>query len=534
VKKLADRRSCISRRTLIKGATSLAVSGVAGRAAAQTKLSTLRFVHANLSSVDPVATGGYPVRNFAYMVFDTLYAMDTSLRVHPQMAAGHEISSDGKVWTITLREGLKFHDGEPVRGVDCVASIKRWAARDVFGQTLLATTDELSAVDDRRFRFHLKEPFPKLDQALGKQSLNVLFIMPERIAKTEPTVQIREAIGSGPYRFLADEWVPGSRVAYSKFDGYLPRQELPSASSGGKVVNFDKVEWQVIPDSAAAIAALRAGEVDWIDRPDINLISLLESDTNVVVKPYDPLGQYAYMRFNQLQPPFDNIKIRQAVLAAVDQTVYMMAMIGDPNRIQTCKDFFFCGTPLATGAGSNAMASSLQQGKALLSGSGYKGEKVVILTPSDLPWLHPAALVTEDLLKKLGMTVEIQAMDLGTFFTRRASMEPVEKGGWSIFHTAASSVEFIDPASHTNIRGNGKGALPGWPTEPTLERLRLEWLRSDDPDEQKKIAIEIDRQAFLAVPYVPLGVFQQPSAYRKEIKGMLQGPAPFMWNVRRN
>lgn len=525
--------SSISRRGLIKGGLALGLSGVAARSVANSPSRTLRFVHSNLSSIDPVATGGYPVRNFAYMVFDTLYAMDTSLRVHPQMAAGHEVSADGKIWTITLREGLKFHDGEPVRGVDCVASVRRWASRDVFGQTLIAMTDELSAVDDRRFRFRLKEPFPKLDQALGKQSLNVLFIMPERIAKTDPTTQIREAVGSGPYRFIADEWVPGSRVTYTKFDGYAPRQEPPDASSGGKIVNFDRVEWHVIPDSAAAVAALKAGEVDWIDRPDINLIALLESDPGVVVKPYDPLGQGAYMRFNQLQPPFDNMKVRQAVLAAVDQTIYMTAMIGDPRRFRTCKDFFFCGTPLATGAGSEAMTASIQRGKELLASSGYRGERAVILTPSDLPWLHPAALVTEDLLKKLGMNVEVQAMDLGTFFSRRASMEPVEKGGWSIFHTAASSVEFTEPANHTNLRGNGKGALPGWPTEPILEHLRLEWLRSDDPADQKRIGMEIERQAFLSVPYVPLGEFEAPSAYRRNVTGVLQGAAPFMWNVRK-
>jgi peptide/nickel transport system substrate-binding protein len=528
-----SRRIGVSRRTLLKGAAGALTTSIGAPAQAQSRDKTLVFVHSNIASLDPVATGGYPVRNHAYMVYDQLYATDSNYDVKPQMVDGQDVSTDGKIWTIKLREGLKFHDGEAVRASDCVASIKRWGAKDTFGQTLMAFTDELSAVDDRNFRFRLKEPFKLLPAALGKQSLSVLFIMPERIASTPANVQIKDPVGSGPFKFVAQEWLPGSRAVYERNVAYVPRTEAPDRATGGKNVYLDRIEFRVIPDTASATAALGRGEVDWWERADINLLPLLERNANVVVRVLDKVGQLNYLRFNQLNPPFDNLEVRRAVLTAVNQTDYLDAMVGDRKRFSECKSFFFCGSPLSSGAGSEAMKGDLELAQKMLKASGYKGEKVVIISPQELAWLHPAALVTEDLLRRLGMNAEVQSSDLGTWFSRRASMEPVEKGGWSIFMTGAYSIEFGDPASHTNLRGIGKAGLPGWPTDPVIETLREQWLRAPNTAQQKEIAAKMEREAFSTVPYVPLGTFFVPTAYRKNITGILDGSAPFMWNVRK-
>ncbi len=528
----------VSRRTVLKGAPAALAAGfsLSGRApaVAQGAARTLRFIpHSNLAAIDPFATSGYVVRNHGYMVYDTLFAIGSDFKPRPQMAQGHETAADGKTVTITLREGLKFHDGEPVRAADCVASLKRWAARDGFGGSVMALTDELSATGDRTLRFRLKEPFPLLVDALGKASSPVPFIMPERVAKTDPFTPIKDATGSGPFRFIADEWVPGSKVAYAKFGGYVPRQDPVDRLSGGKQVHLDRVEWTIVPDPATASSAIQRGEVDWYEQPIGDLVPSLEKNRDIAVTTFDPIGTLVLLRFNHLHPPFDNPKVRQAVLAAVDQTEYMTAMVGDPAMFSECKSFFPCGTPSSTGAGSAAMVSKLDRAKALLKESGYAGEKVVILSAADIAYMAPVGLVTDDLLRKLGMNVELVSTDWGSILTRRASQEPVGKGGWSIFHTTAVGVEFMSPASHLALRGNGRAAWPGWPTDPTMEALRQDWIKAEGADAQRKAAAAMEERAFATVPYVPLGQYRSATALRTNVTGLIQASAPLMWNIRK-
>lgn len=519
----------MTRRVFVGGA--LAAANMARPAIAQ-RPSLLRFIpQANLSSLDPIVTTGYPIRNHGFFVYDTLYGLDENFVTRPQMAEGHEVSSDRLTWTIRLRDGLRFHDGEPVRSSDCVASIKRWAQRDGLGQTLMAMTDELVAIDDRSFRFRLKRPFPLLAATLGKASTPVPFIMPERIANTPASTQIRDATGSGPYRFRPQDWVPGSRAAYERFDLYSPRAEQASGSAGGKRAFVDRFEWLVIPDPATATAALLRNEADWYEKPDLNLIGLLRADKKIVIDAFDD-GQTAILRFNHLQPPFNDIRVRQAVMKGVIQNDFLMAMVGDPTLFSECKSFFYCGTPMSSTAGAEAMSGNLSEARSLLKASSYSGEKVVILSPTDVAWLHAASQVAEDLMKQMGMTVELVATDLGTFFARRASTEPTSQGGWSAFIAGGGSVDFLSPAMHLALRGNGRAGWPGWPTDEALERLRSDWLNTEQQDQQKVLAADIQSEAFRSVPYVPLGQRKSPTALRNNVTGMLKGPAPFPWNVK--
>lgn len=528
----------ISRRDVLKGTTAVMAGGFSlsakAPAFAQAVNSTLRFIpQANLSSIDPLLVTGYVVRNHGYMVYDTLFAMDTGFNIRPQMAEGYEVSSDGLSYIIKLRAGLKFHDGEPVRASDCVASIRRWSARDALGQSIAALTDEMAAIDDRSFRIRLKQPFPLLIAALGKPSTPVPFIQPERIASAGSTVQIKDATGSGPFRFLPNEWVPGSRAAYQRFDGYVPRDEQPSGSAGGKKAYLDRVEWHIIPDPATASAALARGEVDWYEKLETDLIPLLQKTKDVVVTAYDDLGSMAILRFNHLHPPFDNVKVRRAVLAGLNQTEFMTAMFGDASRFRECKSFFACGTPMSTGTGSEAMAGNLDKARQLLKESGYAGEKVVLISPADLPWLHTSGLMAADLMKNMGMNVELASIDLGTLFSRRSSQEAPEKGGWNVFMSGGGAVDFFSPAFHLVIRTNGRAGWPGWPDDPAMERLRAEWLVAAGDAERLALARRIEAQAFSSVPYIPVGQYQSATAMRSNVTGVLKAPGPFAWNVKK-
>ena len=499
---------------------------------------TLRFIpQADLRSIDPIWTTAYVTRNFGYLVFDTLFALDKNFKPQPQMVDHWQVSDDKLTYTFVLRDGLKWHDGQPVRAVDCIASIERWGKRDPFGQKLMEAVAEIKPLDDKTFAIALRTPFPLLLNALGKLSSNVPFMMPERLAKTDPYKQIPEAVGSGPFKFVKSEWVPGNKAVFVKNTEYVPRKEPPSFASGGKVAKVDRVEWLYIPDSATASAALNAGEADWYEQPPADLLPVFAGNPDVVVATVDPLGNQGILRFNHVQPPFDNLKLRQAVLNLVDQKEYMQAAAGDPKYWKTCAALFGCGTPLETQAGAQALLKGPDpaQAKQLIADSGYKGEKVVLLDATDQPIVHAQALVTLAMLKAAGLNVELQAMDWGTLITRRASKAPIGQGGWNIFHTWTSAPDLLSPAVDAALRANDGKAWFGWPTDPKLEGLIDEWFKAPDFAAQKKLAADIQTEAYQGdVPYVPTGQFVVPTAYRKNLRGIIVAPVVFLWNVEKD
>src|SRR5712692_8572961 len=234
----------VSRRSLLRAAVAAPAFSLPRILRAQSQ-STLRFIPViDLTFVDPIYSTAQVSRNHGFMVYDTLYGMNSGLEVSPQMVSGHVVSSDDRQWDLTLRDGLLWHDGERVLARDCVASIRRWATRDGFGAELMAATDELSAPDDRTIRFRLNRPFPLLPAALGKSAIQAPFMMPERLASQDAFKPLTEVVGSGPFRFVADERVPGARNVYARFDRYQPRQDgKPDWTAGPKIVHYDRVVW---------------------------------------------------------------------------------------------------------------------------------------------------------------------------------------------------------------------------------------------------------------------------------------------------
>ncbi|WP_159994631.1 ABC transporter substrate-binding protein [Roseomonas sp. 18066] len=499
--------------------------------------STLRFVpQANLAVLDPILTTAGVTLNHGYAVFDTLYGVDEKFRPTPQMAEGHTVSDDGLRWTIRLREGLFFHDGAPVRAVDAAASLARWAKRDTFGQTLGAAVEAWESPNDRDIVIRLKRKFPRLLDALSFVGPIPAFIMPERLAKTDPYKAIPEMIGSGPYRFVPEEFVSGAHVTYTRFDRYRPRTEAAVLNGGGKQAHFERLEWKIIPDSSTAANALQTGEVDWWEYADADLAPLLERDRRVRVQSYDPLGFMGFLRFNSLVPPFNNAALKRVILSAVIQGDYMALITGgDARAWSNAYSMFPPGLPFVRDAGSGAMSGvkDMARLRQAVKDAGYKGEKIVILSPSDLPSIAPFGEVTAELLRRLGMNVDLQVMDWGSVVQRRTSREPVEKGGWNIFHTTWKSSSIANPALNTNIRGQGATGWFGWFDNAPIEALTREWLDAASEAEQQRLFDALQREAFEQVPVVPLGQFQQKTALRADLTGVLPGPAAFPWNIRR-
>jgi peptide/nickel transport system substrate-binding protein len=528
----------MQRRTLLKTTASAALATIAApsilRAASAT---TLRFTpQQDLVTLDPVTTTAYISRNHGYMVFDTLYGMDASFQATPQMVDGHTIEADGKLWNLTLREGLLWHDGTKVLARDCVASIRRWARRDPFGTTLMAATDELSAPDDRTIRFRLKKPFPLLPIALGKASVPVCAMMPERLANTDPFQQIPEMIGSGPFRYLKDERVPGAMNAYARFEAYVSRKDgTPTWTSGPKIVHFDRVEWKTMPDTATATNALINAEQDWQEYAFFDQMPLLKKAKGITVRTLDTTGFMSMMRVNHAQPPFNNPEICRALWDAIDQVSYMQALVGteDPALFHTPHGFFCPGTPMASKAGLAPLTAprDLAKAKARIKAAGYKGETVLLMIPNNSAALLSQGEVTADLFKQLGFTVDAYPIEFNAMLQRRNRKGPVSEGGWSASVTNWSGTDWLNPAVHISLLSDGQQSFNGWADSPRIESLRAAWFDAPDLAGQQAICRDIQVQAMADVPFYPLGQYFQPTAYRNTITGILDGFATF-WNVR--
>ncbi len=522
----------MQRRTMLTAAMAAPLAAPAFTQPARAR--TLRFMpQAAMAALDPVFNPTTIVTTHGFCVFDTLYGVDRALRPRPQMAAGHEVSADGLAWTITLREGLRFHDGERVTGRDCVASIRRWAARDGFGQLLMQATAELSAPDDQRIVFRLHRPFPSLPDALGKVVVAPCFIMPERLAATPADRAIPEVIGSGPWRFNAAEFRAGAHSAYARNEAYVPRDEPAEVSSGGKRVHFDRLEITWIPDGGTAAAALRTGEIDWIEYPLPDLVPVLDRDRGTRTQIYDPTGFLGFLRFNHLHAPFNDVRVRRAVRDALAQPDFMAA-VALPGDWQECHAMFPCSLDGVRQFGPAPRGeAALTRLRAALAEAGYSGEPIFHINPSDFPAVTQQGRVTVDLLRRAGVNVQAIEGDWASVVARRSNRGTPAAGGWHLHNTNFPSPGMANPAMSAIIRMNGDAAWFGWPRDEGVEAAVQAWIMAPDAAGQRAAMTQLETRAWDAVPFAPTGLFRLRTAFRRELEGVLQAPSPMLWNLRR-
>jgi peptide/nickel transport system substrate-binding protein len=508
------------------------LGGAVGPASADTALRVV--MHSDLKIVDPIWTTAYIVRNHGYMVYDTLFAMDAKGEIRPQMVDKYELSADKLTYTMTLRDGLLWHDGKPVTAEDCVASIKRWAAKDSMGQKMMSFVKDMHVVNPKTFRIALKEQTGLVLPALGKPSSNVPFMMPKRVAETDPNTQISEFIGSGPFVFKREEWKPGDKAVYVKFPQYKPRPEPPSGLAGGKAAKVDRVEWRAIPDHQTAINALLAGEIDYIESPPHDLYPVLKKDANVKLVNLNPLGNQYTFRFNTLHKPFDNAKVRQALFYAFNQEDFLKAVIGDPAYYKVCKALFPCGTSLESTKGMDGLLeSNFEKSKALLKEAGYDGTPIVLMHSTDLAVLNNLAPVAKSLMEKGGFRVDMQSMDWQTLVARRAKKDPPAQGGWHAFLTSWVAADILNPVMAGFLNASCEKAMFGWPCDKDMEGLRDQFARETSPAKQKAIAEAVQVRVTQYPTHVHLGQWYQSAAMQKNVTGSLEAPVTVFWNIEK-
>ena len=524
----------MSRRTTIRLLEWALVGALlwGGAASAQTVRAVM---HAEVKFLDPHFTTADITQVHGYMIYDTLFALDANGQPQPQMLEAYRVSADKLTYTFTLRDGLKWHDGKPVRAADAVASLKRWAIKDAAGQKLMARAASLEATGEKSFVLKLKEPYGLTIRALAKEYSYVPFIIPERQAAQDPSKPFEgEKVGSGPFMFVEKEWVPGSKTVYVKFKDYLPRTEAGSYYAGGKKVNVERVEFVVIPDQSTAVAALEKGEVDYLQRPHMDQWPILRKNANIAMYRADVSQMQIHP--NHLNPPFDNVKARQALMLMANQEEYLRAIAGDPQNFRACYSYLGCAGWLETDAGADLLKKQdLEKAKQLLAEAGYKGEKIVVMAPSDFATINAASLTTAAMLRKLGVNVDLQAMDWGTLVSRRPVKDPPSKnpGGWHIFHTTSGYAGLKDPWGHANISTACDKAWFGWPCSPRATKALDELAQlSTGTDAFKKGLTEYHGALMENIPYVPLGEFFQVAAYRKDRLGAIpETPHTVFWNM---
>ena len=530
--------SCVTRRqrsTLASFLLSLscALAAMSGPAMAAGKTITA-VMHSDLRIIDPIFTTAYISRDHGYMVYDTLLATDSSFKITPQMA-DWKVSDDKLTYTFTLHDGLKWHDGAPVTAEDCVASLRRWAKADGMGQKLMDFTASLEASDAKTITLKLKEPYGLVLESIAKPSSLVPFMMPKRLAETPHTQQIKEQVGSGPFKFVQAEFQPGVKAVYEKNREYVPRKEAPSWTAGGKVVKVDRVEWITMADAQTAVNALQSGDIDFMETTPFDLVGVLAANKDLTVKVLSELGFQTVGRMNFLYPPFDNVKVRRAAFLAMNQKNVLDALVGNARQYRICGAVFICDTPLATDVGSETLVkgNGMAAAKKLLAESGYDGTPVVVLAPGDVVTLKAQPIVAAQLLREAGFKVDVQAADWQTVVSRRASQKPPKEGGWNMFFTNLTAADVLNPVSLLQINGKGtKGGWFGWPENARIEALRDAFARASSAEEQKKIAVDIQTEVYDQVIYIPLGQYLVTASWRKSLTGVLDGPAtPVFWNV---
>jgi peptide/nickel transport system substrate-binding protein len=489
---------------------------------------TLRFVpHADLKTLDPMWTTATMTSIHAYFVYDFLFSWDEKNQPQPQMVQDWRVSPDGLEYTFTLRDGLAFHDGTPVTSEETVLSLKRFGQRDSLGKMLFAYLDKIEAVDPKTFTLKFKEPFGLVLDTVGRPAGFLAVTMVKEDAVKSPLEAASGRIGSGPFKLA--RWDPGHRSIYERNRDYKPRPEPPSGQAGGKVVYLDRVEMIIVPDKATAVAGLRGGEFDYVEWPPGEFYEPLTKDRNVQVF-MNLAGAQAWLRFNHLQPPTNDVKFRQALQAAAHQPTYLAGGYGEKEFWRVCYAIFGCGTPYETMTGSEGwLRGDLEKGKRLLRESAYDGRPIVVMAPTDLAYLYNFAVVTKDLLEKLGAKVDFQVMDWATLVARRGEKKPPAEGGWNIFHTDAGIFlhGVFHPLTHLPI----DPGWFGWYVSPRMEDAKTQFLWATEPADKKRLVEEMSRIVYEEVPYVNLGEGLGYRAVRIDVKDIVRAHMSIFWNV---
>lgn len=513
---------------------SLAVS--APPANAQGNPRVLRVVpSADLAELDPTRGPNLVARIYQQMVFDTLFALDANIQPQPMMVERHSVSADGLIYSFTLRPNLRFHDGTPVSTRDVVASIERWMAGTSIGGQLKSRVASMSIVDERSFTLTLNQRFGLVEFLLAGPGAPIAAIMREADARRADGVPLTRPIGSGPFRFVADERREGNRVVFERNPDYPSRGEPTDGLAGARQVKVDRVEWHIMPDATTAANALATGEVDFLEAVGPDLAGFLRR-RNMTVRRIASLPTTAFVRTNFQLPPFNDVRARQALALLIDQNEMMPAVAGADGRWSVCHSFSVCGSVYGTEAGSDPYRrTDVARARQLLAEAGYRGEPLVLLGTTTLAPINVMTQVLARRLQDAGVNVDVQMTDFPTMLQRmHAQDRPIGQGGYHLFAYYATGTSWFHPLMNVSLDVScGTRNWAGYPCDAQGEQLRQTFFAAPD-DPSRRAAFEaFQRRAWEYLPYVPAGQFDVFSAYRPNVTGVLDATFITYWNIEK-
>ncbi|PZW44765.1 peptide/nickel transport system substrate-binding protein [Humitalea rosea] len=511
----------------------IALSAALGAARAE---QTLRVsLNTELQVLDPIVTTINATRVFAYLVYDTLFAIDADGNYQPQMVDTYTISDDSLTYRFHLRDGLEWSDGKPVTAEDAVASIRRWAQREALGVQIMRVAESLNVIDARTFELKLREPYAYVLEALGKPGHTIPVMMPARLANLPASAAVPEVVGSGPFLFDQAGWRPGERATFRRNPRYHPRAEPASGLAGGKVVHFDRVDLISMPDQATRVAALQANEMDFLEIIPADFIAPMRRNRNITLAQPSGAGQImAIIGLNHAQPPFNNPLVRRAAQAAVIQEE-VVASIGLPPEmyLNSCESLYMCNTPSQSSAGAAIFQNAgTERARALLRESGYNNEPVVFLHSQSSALLNPMGLVIADQMKRAGFNVQLATSDYATVAQRRFNRGPVNEGGWSVVNIIWNGVDLVNPLANPGVAYNCAD-YSGWTCDERQTELITKLARARTAEERAKLADELQLAFHDNVNYILGGQFSAPAAYRAELQNVIEFPIAVFWNMSR-
>ena len=484
-----------------------------------------------LQVLDPIVTRINSARVFAYLAYDTLVAMDSAGNFKPQMLDRWEVSNDKLTYTFTLRDGLVWNDGTPVTSEDCVASIERWAKRDPFGGAMMDAVSELRVIDAKQFVMQLRRPFAFVIEALGRSGHQVPVMMPARLARLDAAKPVPEVAGSGPFIFQRKEWRPGDVASFVPNPRDRARPEAPDGLAGGKVVKLDRLDIVSIADQSTRSNALEAGELDWLEIAPMDHVASMRANSAITVGKPRGVDQFlAVLNVNHATPPFNNIKVRKALQAAIVQPEIVTA-VGLPDDLVTpfCGSIYMCNAPGSTDAGTDVLKSAgAERARQLLKESGYAGEPVVVFHSRTSALLNPMGLVVAAQLRRAGFNVQVETRDSATMQQRR-----LQRTGWSIVPVVINGIDLMNPLASPVVSGNCFDTAPGWYCDPKMTDLLQRYAVAGEPGEQRRLADQIQVAFHDNVNYIIAGQVAAPSAWRSSLTGVVPFTFPLFWNITR-
>jgi len=469
-------------------------------------------------SLDLHWTTAVIVQQITWHIYETLYTYDRDFNPIPMLAEGHTIADAGRRYTIALRKGVKFHNGKEMTAADVVPSLQRWGKMSSAGKGLWKSVEAVEAKDAHTVVIHLKEPSGSLLFALGRPN-NGAAIYPKEVIAAAGEGQIKEFIGTGPYRFV--EHKPDRHIKLARFKDYAARSEAPDGYGGKRTAYFDEILFIPAPDVSVRVAGVETGEYHFahqVKQDQYDRVKAMAAVEPSVPRPYGWMTAVP----NHKQGVMANKKVRQAMLAALDLETIMTAAVGSKAFYRLDGALFY---PEQAAWHSQVGVTGFNQknkdkARRLLQEAGYKGEPVRWISTKEYEWMFNTALVAKQQMEEVGFKVDLQVLDWATLVQRRNKPE--------LFDVFSTGFGFDpDPALATSLQCN----WPGWWCHEEKDRLMAELARETDAKKRRALIERIQAIFYEDVGRIKLGDYFPLDLIRKDIKGFRPGPYLDFWNA---